>query len=538
MKRIALIITLCFIGVTGISQESFAEIESRVKEKVELNLWEDVLLIASELVIADPSRGDGYLYTAMAFYHLDNQPKVEKYLVKAQKKADAELQAKIDAFTEEMLSDDTTVNLVKDAEQFESSNNPRAACQAWYEAWEEDKTKVDYALNAVGYYIDFEEYEKALEILSDPNVSADPNARSVVDAIYNTPSMVAKEGYKSSMENGHAAFEYQNYTQSLDYFKQALTHRSNDPEATNMVAKCEEEILWKKALDSNYIEDTEKYADTYRSGKYISTANDRMRRSYVSIAKNCADSRNESGMIDMHNRYVNRFPGDQGIMDIKNLLLNYYFANAESSFKLKNYSNAKANYEQYLNVYSMGSKAEECRNQIKRCVRRLNQRSQGFLLYSYDEQSPFGLDFGRLNKRGVGGYMNIKMNAEIFTGFGVLYEVDNAGNETHPGEGVLTGQIREANIAVSTGLTFKLVYPLFGYVGGGAGYYTVYEEADVYFDDGDFWETDWFRNSDQTEFRFYPEAGLRLKFAKTLVFKYGFMFQEETIQQLGVGFAF
>lgn len=82
------------------------------------------------------------------------------------------------------------------------------------------------------------------------------------------------------------------------------------------------------------------------------------------------------------------------------------------------------------------------------------------------------------------------------------------------------------------------MYPLYGYLGGGAGYYPVYQQADTYFSNGDFWEEDWLKNTDLTEWRFFPEAGLRLKLGNAFALKYGVMFQEDMIQQFGVGLAF
>lgn len=539
MKALFFSLILLFLSSIGVAQnKSFEEIEAQVLEKVELNLWEDVLLSASDLVIANPSKGDGYLYTAMAFYHLEDNSKMQKYLAKAERKADEALREKIEKFKIEMNADENASNFEQDALAFEKGNSPQAAAEAWKKAWLEDKLRVDYALKAVGYYIDFEDYESALAILNDPNVAVDANAQLIIQKIYETPKMVAKEGYQAAMEEANTAFSAQKFQVAIDKCNSALYHRNDDNEALRLREKCEEELAWEKANKSDYIEDTERYADKYSSGKYISQAKARMRSSYISIAKKYYQESNESGMVDMHHRFLNRFPGDQDIMEIKKLLLDHYYQRAESSFKYGNFATAKGLYEQYLKVDSFGSKANDCQNQIKKCDRRLNQRSVGFLLYSRDEQSPIGLDFGRLNKNGLGGYMNIKLNKEIFTGFDVLYEIDNAGNHDRPGSVERTGEERSANICVSTGLTFKLVYPLYGYLGGGAGYYPVYQQADTYFSNGDFWEEDWLKNTDLTEWRFFPEAGLRLKLGNAFALKYGVMFQEDMIQQFGVGLAF
>ena len=538
LKARIFIILLMFMGTAAFSQgNSFDELESQVVEKVNLRLWEDVLLLASDLVIADPSRGDGYLYIAIAFYHLEDEANMNKYLKKAERKADDALQQKIEAFKLEKTAVTNASSFEQDAKVFEKANNGILACEAWTNAWLEDKSRIDFALNAVGHHLDAKEYAKALEILNDPQVVVDPNAQLLIQKIYSTPTMVAKEGYEDAMSNGSEAYKAGNYEQALQQFNQALYHRNNDTEASNMRDACEEEISWQKAKQSDYIEDLEKYADKYPYGKYISTAKSNNKSSYISIAHTYASQGDESGMIDMHNRFLNRFSGDNDIMEIKKMLLDHYFAKAEANFKAKNFSAAKSYYQQYLAVNSNGDRASTCSYMIKRCDRQLNQRSSGMLLYTYDSQSPIGIQFGRLNKRGVGGYLNLKINKEIFTGFDVLYDIDDSGSHDHPGEVVLTGEIRYANACASAGLTFQLVYPLFGYIGAGAGYYPVYEEGDTYFSSGAYWETKWLRNTDQTQLLFYPEAGVKLKIANAIILKYGVMYQGEAIHQFGFGFA-
>ncbi|MFT5957220.1 MAG: tetratricopeptide (TPR) repeat protein, partial [Flavobacteriales bacterium] len=482
-------------------------------------------------------KGDGFYYSAMAFYHLGNEPKVQKYLEKAERKADGELKIKLQAFTDLMNAQERAQELEKDALAYQKNNNQRAAADAWKKAWEANKQRTDFALNAVENFLALDSYEEALEILRAPEVSVDPNAQALISSINQTPEMVAKEGYTSSMSQGQEAFDEGNYVLALEQFNKALYHNNSDQKALAMRKKTEEELAWSMAKESSFIGDTERYADAYPAGKYISQAKATMKSSYLSIAKDNFRNNNESGMVDIYNRFVSRFPGDNGIFQIKDLLLDYYYREGEEQFKADNYNNAKSFYQQYLKVSSTGSKQAECMARIKKCDRRLNQRGAGLLLYTYDAQSPIGLGFGRINRNGAGMYANLKINKEIFTGLDVLYEIDNAGNSDRPGSVQRTGEDREANICLSMGVTFKLAYPLWGYIGAGAGYYTVYQQADTYFSNGDFWEEDWLKNTDRTEVRFFPEAGLKLKIGNAFILKYGVMYQNEAIQQFGLGFA-
>ena len=128
------------------------------------------------------------------------------------------------------------------------------------------------------------------------------------------------------------------------------------------------------------------------------------------------------------------------------------------------------------------------------------------------------------------------MNSEIFTGLSVLYTIDNYGNSTSIWDVDPTGEYEYANISFSGGLTFELTYPLWFSLGLGLGYYTKYDEVDEYYSDGDFYETVWMRNTDETTYDFFPEAGLYLKVSNALVLKYGIIYHKGFVNQFGFGF--
>ncbi|MEZ4800992.1 MAG: hypothetical protein R2809_14715 [Flavobacteriales bacterium] len=79
--------------------------------------------------------------------------------------------------------------------------------------------------------------------------------------------------------------------------------------------------------------------------------------------------------------------------------------------------------------------------------------------------------------------------------------------------------VKEAEVGASLGLLFKVAYPIWMYIGAGASYNPVYEEITEYSSNGSVYEVVWMRNSDQTQFGFYPEAGLILKVGNALTLK-------------------
>lgn len=169
-------------------------------------------------------------------------------------------------------------------------------------------------------------------------------------------------------------------------------------------------------------------------------------------------------------------------------------------------------------------------------TRQANQSGAEFLMYTYEANNPIGLSIGEIDPRAAGYYINFKMNTDIFTS--ALWTIDDAGNTDAPGLVERTGEVRNGSICLSTGITFKVVYPIWSYVGGGLGYFPVYEYADRYYSTGSFWMEDWFRNTDQTRIAFFREAGFMLKLGDAMVLKYGWVLHDGINTQLGIAVQF
>ncbi len=514
----------------------FDDLKQNIEKKIKSNLWDDVLLMATDLIIEDATKGDGYYFTALAFYKLGDESNTNKYIAKAKSLADESLLAKIKVLEQTRSSVAEVQTLVKNAIDFELSKNKKASANTWYQAWQYDKYKIEYALNAVSHFIDLKDYEMALKVLNQPEVYQDQMAKELIKKINNTPTMISLNGYHNSIAEGDDKLRNKKFEQAKIAFEEALKFKPYDQYATSKKNDVIEEIEWEKASNSNYVEDSEKYADRYPNGKYINRANDRIKLSYISIAKTAFKEANESQIVEFHNRYLKRFPTDNGVQKIRDLLLDYYYSNGLNRFSNKDWENAKSKFQAFLNIKNTGEQAGKCRQLIRRCEWKINQRSASFLMYTYDSQSPIGVSIGDINKNRTGYYLNLKMNPEIYKRIGVLYKIDDAGNHDRPGSVIRTGEVERANISLSGGVTFKIIYPLWGYFGGGVGYYPVYEKANTYYSSGKFWEEDWLRNTDKSKFEIFPEAGVKLKLSNTLVLKYGIMYRNDMIHQFGLGF--
>jgi len=275
------------------------------------------------------------------------------------------------------------------------------------------------------------------------------------------------------------------------------------------------------------------YLNNYPRGEYRRTVRNKLTQRKEYDVYMYAKKHN---YIEDYETYIRKYPTGKYLLEVNRVIENSYYKFGNEAYALKNYIKAKKHYEAYISKFPNGTYSYEVRNKIIKCQRKLNQRSASFLMYTYDSQSSIGISIGDINKNRAGYYLNLKMNPKIFTGFNVLYKIDDTGSHDRPGDVVRTGGVKYANISLSGGVTFKIVYPLWAYIGGGGGYFPVYEHANTYYSTGEFWEEDWLKNTDQTKFGLFPEVGLKLKVSNALVIKYGIMYRKVIIHQFGVGF--
>jgi outer membrane protein assembly factor BamD (BamD/ComL family) len=243
-------------------------------------------------------------------------------------------------------------------------------------------------------------------------------------------------------------------------------------------------------------------------------------------------AKNHNYLEDYEN-YLRKYPNGKYASEVKRIIENAYYKFGNDAFDDKNYSKAKTYYETYLAKYPYGSYSSEVSRKIKNCERMLSQSGADFFMYTYDSISPIGLSIGSLYKSGSGYYLNLKINQQLFTSH--LWEIDNLGMSDSPWDIIPTGESRQANISLSGGVTFRIVYPLWAYLGVGLGYYPQFDEVDEYTSSGDFYETVWMKNTDESSIGFSPEGGLNLKLGNVLVLKYGLLFRKGVVHQLGIG---
>src|SRR5215203_1347903 len=95
MRTILSLAALLFCSVAFAQSSEFTSIENKIKDYISKGQWDEVILLAPDLMIEEPTRGEGYYYTAVGFYRLGQFDKANEYMGKAEGLADEALKGKL-----------------------------------------------------------------------------------------------------------------------------------------------------------------------------------------------------------------------------------------------------------------------------------------------------------------------------------------------------------------------------------------------------------------------------------------------------------
>lgn len=542
MRKTIFLSIFLLISLCGVSQSTkFLELKAEVVEKVNSGRWADVLILAPDLTIEEPLRADGYYYTALAFFRMGDANKAKTYLASAQKLNDERMNELVQALENEMRGEDEALRLIKSAIDFELNNQVKRAAETWQKAWNMAKAKQEYAINAVNHYIKLKEYSLALDILEDPHLTNNNEARRLLTLVNEVPQVKNEKEYKRYISAGNNSYNKNELREALTSYQQALRFKSGDLYATDKIKTLEEEIAFTNTRSD--INASENYLTNYAQGKYTEQVSQSLALLYNAQIKEAYKYRNIETLKGFESKFSKYLPHDLvNAGKLKSLIEEYYFEVAEKSYEAKLWDEAARNYKAFLEYSALPEKIKYANGRIQKIAKRKstieNMTGTRFLLYTYDSQSDIGLSIGNLKYKRAGYYLNLKLNHEIFTGFPVNMTTNNAGASDYDGHINKTGDVFIGNISLSGGPTFRIYYPLWAYIGGGGGFFPYLEEAELYDYNGNYIENKWFRNTDKTTFKFFPEAGLKLKAGTAIVVKYGVMYQSKVFHQFGLGFQF
>ena len=198
--KLFLFAALVFFSVKGFAQSTtFDSIQVKVSACVSKSQWDELLVTAPELITAEPTKPEGYYYTALAFSKLNENDKALEYLTMAESMAEESFKKKIAALKIDIANGAKAVEL---SETLTKNGADKNAADDYRKLWEMDKTKTEYALSAVEIYVEKENYPAALAILTDAAMAADPQAKALIIKINQTPKMITLNGYNKAMKEG------------------------------------------------------------------------------------------------------------------------------------------------------------------------------------------------------------------------------------------------------------------------------------------------------------------------------------------------
>ncbi len=518
MKSLIAILLVGFPGMLLAQSRQFNTLETSIHTLIEKEQWDEVLILSPDLVIEEPFRGDGYYYTALAFLKMEEPEKAESWLDKAESMADDKLKAKINSLKQEIEKSRQIQALESSALNREQGDPVRAASE-WNELWEMDKSAVGYALNAVELYVENGEYEAAMRILEDPLMKSDPSSANLRTALGNTPEMKEVYRYEEAMQQAFASFEQGDYTASRDLFADALRLKPDDEDALIGKSRAEDEQAWQKAREINTIDSFESYLQGPTAKAYSDNARQILRNSMLKYGKEYA----ENGELDRMELYLNKLKSDYAlnssdITQADEIMVGTYESAAERAGREKYYSSLSnaINYYQKADAlnprFSYSSKIQR----LERKRRRYGRSDMTYLAFVYDSVTNVGLSLGGLKNRKVGAYFTARLNPAILAS-----PADYSLNADGSFDGTLRyndiryeNRTRTGDLDVMLGITKKLAYPLWIYLGGGMTYSQKWQEMSMYTDTGELHKTEWVLMNDEEKILPMAEAGLIVNFAR------------------------
>lgn len=206
------------------------------------------------------------------------------------------------------------------------------------------------------------------------------------------------------------------------------------------------------------------------------------------------------------------------------------FATGEQAFLQGDYEQARTNYLQYKEIFSDGEHIRTVEKNLQKSESKIatqqriaSRRRLSYTMLTYGTNGAIGFDFGAVNvgyKPGL--YVAVNANPESFN---VSFSPDE---EIPTLDGIDESSYKTGLITGSLGLNVTVFYPLSVYAGAGVRYQSYYSAHD---------KDVKFKVEDRKPWTVFPEAGLKCRVGKSLIFKVGAQFMNDgTAIQFGIGF--
>lgn len=528
---------ICSVSI-GQSAE-FKNIELKVNELINKSQWDELLVTAPELITAEPAKADGYYYAAMAFFKLSDNAKASEYLAVAETLADEPMKKKIAALKTDIQTGVKTDELSKTITE---KSNGKNTAEDFRKLWEIDKTKIEYALNAIELYVEKENYAEALVILSDPAIASDAQAKTIAAKLNQKPKMVALNGYNKAMKEGGESFGKDDFETAIKRFNEALAIYPKDTKAASYKRKAQEELAWQITQKTNTLDSYKDYLSKYPLGTHKGEADGTLQRSYLKFARDFAKSNDFTEAEKYYKLYQNSYANGPNIKEVYKELSDLYIAEAKKSEKVKTgYGMTRAiQLNESANLYQPNRVSKQHLEKLKKNEKKWGREDIDFIGWHADENNMIGMMMGKLNNKKVGMYFSGRTGNDMFKTPAYWKTNDlNSLDESSDKNKKYNNAHYNQDIFATLGISKKIIYPLWIYAGAGVASRTHLKE----FRHNETGKLEYVKNTDGSFLVFNPEIGLQVKLA-FLTLRYGInkpitpLFKEDFIQQFGVGIKF
>lgn len=234
-------------------------------------------------------------------------------------------------------------------------------------------------------------------------------------------------------------------------------------------------------------------------------------------------------------KYMSEFPKGKHTEEVKENYENYLFNKGNSYFSNKDYANAKNTYNTYLKNFERNQNASQAKKNVQiieayeqKNARIKARKSVNYIMPTYITNESFGIQLGKLHMKKLGVYFNLSANKNVFE---LEFNEDEAIKTSDFEVFSESENFDKANISSVFGLTYKVIYPLWINLGGGASY-NEYFVAD---DSADITQKVTFEEKENLNF--FPEIGLTVKLGNIISINGTALFIDgETYYKVGLGF--
>lgn len=292
---------------------------------------------------------------------------------------------------------------------------------------------------------------------------------------------------------------------------------------------------FEKVKASNSEEDCRSYLSKYPTGKYSEQVALLLAERIETNLYQKAITENTITAFEM---YIEKYPTGRYSTEVNGIIGDAYMLYGDTYVSNQDYHNAIQQYQKYLNRYPNGPNAAVAKANIKKCEREQRKSGANFIGYYYDSSTPRGLYFGGIKTSGISYYANLSSNKHFSTIYDIDHTIDNVGFSTlNYGYAVPTSNVKIGNFSFSNGFAFPLTFPVWGYVGGGFSNIPYFQEHRIYSHVDALMRTEYFQNTDESEFLWFPEFGFMFKLSNVAILRYGIRYYDSRpiVHQFSIG---